>query len=453
MKQTAILCVDDERAILDSLRIELENFFGNEYLIEIAQDGEEALDILIELLEDSYEVALVISDYIMPGIKGDELLKRIHVISPKTLKIMLTGQADLEAVGNAISYARLYRYIPKPWHDKDLILTVKEAVHSYFKDKQLAEQNLQLMQMNLELEQLNREQSKLIVQLHTNERHLKQHTEELFHLNEAFSRFVPRQFLQLLNKSSIVDIQLGEAVQQEMSVLFSDIRDFTTLSESMKLEDNFKFINAYLSRMEPAINENQGFIDKYIGDAIMALFQGSADCAVKAGIAMLHTLNEYNQERKSRGDVPIQIGVGINTGSLMLGTVGGENRMDGTVISDAVNVAARIEGLTKNYGVSMLISHFTFMQLQNPENYAIRAIDRVQVKGKSETVSLFEVFDADQPEIREGKLATSQTFTKALLLFKLGKLGEAEQLFADCLRQSPRDRVAQIYRQRCQQPQ
>jgi class 3 adenylate cyclase len=185
----------------------------------------------------------------------------------------------------------------------------------------------------------------------------------------------------------------------------------------------------------------------------MALFQGSADCAVKAGIAMLHTLNEYNQERQSRGDVPIQIGVGINTGSLMLGTVGGENRMDGTVISDAVNVAARIEGLTKNYGVSMLISHFTFMQLQNPENYAIRAIDRVQVKGKSETVSLFEVFDADQPEIREGKLATSQTFTKALLLFKLGKLGEAEQLFADCLRQNPRDRVAQIYRQRCQQPQ
>ncbi len=453
MKQTAILCVDDERAILDSLRIELENFFGNEYLIEIAQDGEEALDTLIELLEDSYEVALVISDYIMPGIKGDELLKRIHVISPKTLKIMLTGQADLEAVGNAINYARLYRYIPKPWHDKDLILTVKEAVHSYFKDKQLAEQNLQLMQMNLELEQLNREQSKLIIQLHTNERHLKQHTEELFQLNEAFSRFVPRQFLQLLNKSSIIDIQLGEAVQQEMTVLFSDIRDFTKLSESMKLEDNFKFINAYLSRMEPAINENQGFIDKYIGDAIMALFQGSADCAVKAGIAMLHTLNEYNQERQSRGDVPIQIGVGINTGSLMLGTVGGENRMDGTVISDAVNVAARIEGLTKNYGVSMLISHFTFMQLQNPENYAIRAIDRVQVKGKSETVSLFEVFDADQPEIREGKLATSQTFTKALLLFKLGKLGEAEQLFADCLRQSPRDRVAQIYRQRCQQPQ
>jgi class 3 adenylate cyclase/FixJ family two-component response regulator len=453
MSQTAILCVDDERAILDSLRIELENFFGNQYLIEIAQSGEEALEVLIELLKDRYEVALVISDYIMPGIKGDELLKRIHLISPRTLKIMLTGQADLEAVANAINYAKLYRYIPKPWHVQDLTLTVKEAVRSYFKDKQLAEQNQQLMQMNLDLEQLTREQSKLIVKLHTNECYLKQQTEELFQLNKAFSRFVPQQFLQLLNKSSIVDIQLGEAVQQKMSVLFSDIRDFTKLSESMKLEDNFKFINAYLSRMEPAINENQGFIDKYIGDAIMALFQGSADCAVKAGIAMLHTLNEYNQERQSRGDIPIQIGIGINTGSLMLGTVGGENRMDGTVISDAVNVASRIEALTKNYGVSMLISHFTFMQLQNPENYAIRAIDRVQVKGKSETVSLFEVFDADQPEIREGKLATSQTFTKALLLFKLGKLDEAEQLFADCLQQNPGDRVAQIYRQRCQQPQ
>jgi class 3 adenylate cyclase/FixJ family two-component response regulator len=453
MNQIAILCVDDERSILDSLRIELENFFENQYLIELAQNGEEALDVLIELLQDRYEVAVVISDYIMPGIKGDELLKRIHMISPKTLKIMLTGQADLEAVGNAINYARLYHYIPKPWNIHDLTLTVKEAIRSYCKDKQLAEQNQQLMQMNLELEQLTSEQSNLIIQLHTNERHLKEHTEELFQLNEAFSRFVPRQFLHLLNKSSIVDIQLGEAVQQEMSVLFSDIRDFTKLSENMTLEDNFKFINAYLSRMEPAINKNQGFIDKYIGDAIMALFSGSADCAVKAGIAMLHILNQYNQERQSTGHIPIQIGIGINTGSLMLGTVGGENRMDGTVISDAVNVASRIEALTKNYSVSMLISQFTFMQLQNPENYAIRAIDRVQVKGKSETVSIFEVFDADQPEIREGKLATSLTFTQALLLFKSGKLGEAEQLFADCLRQNPGDRVAQIYRQRCKQPQ
>ncbi len=169
-------------------------------------------------------------------------------------------------------------------------------------------------------------------------------------------------------------------------MLFSDIRDFTTLSESMTQEDNFKFINSYLSRMEPLIVENRGFIDKYIGDAIMALFSGGADDAVKAGIAMLHLLAEYNRHRLKSGYIPIMIGIGINTGSLMLGTVGGHNRMDSTVISDAVNLASRIEGLTKNYGVSLLITHETFLRLTNPADYAFRLIGRVKVKGKSDMV-------------------------------------------------------------------
>jgi predicted ATPase/class 3 adenylate cyclase/GAF domain-containing protein/tRNA A-37 threonylcarbamoyl transferase component Bud32 len=273
---------------------------------------------------------------------------------------------------------------------------------------------------------------------------------EVLQLNVAYERFVPKQFLQFLHKESIIDVQLGDQVQQEMSVLFSDIRSFTTLSESMTPEDNFKFINAYLSRMEPAIIEHQGFIDKYIGDAIMALFANSADDAVKAGIAMLHRLNEYNQHRTKTGYPPIQIGIGINTGALMLGTVGGYSRMDSTVISDAVNIASRIESLTKEYGVSMLISHQTFFHLQNSVQYAIRLIDRVKVKGKSETVSVFEVFDGDPPKLRDGKLATIKLFEEALVLYNLKNWDEAEQLFQQCLRQNPGDRVAQIYVERCQ---
>jgi class 3 adenylate cyclase len=270
-------------------------------------------------------------------------------------------------------------------------------------------------------------------------------------LNQAFERFVPRQFLQFLDKESIVDVQLGDQVQQEMSVLFSDIRDFTTLSESMTPQDNFTFINAYLSRMEPAIIENQGFIDKYIGDAIMALFSGEADNAVKAGIDMLHRLAEYNQHRANCDYAPIKIGIGINTGSLMLGTVGGKNRMDSTVISDAVNLASRVESLSKNYGVSILITQHTFERLQDSNQYAIRIIDRVHVKGKSEMVSIFEVFDADPPEIREGKLITKTAFEQALLLYNLQKIREAEQLFTHCLRLNPMDKAAKIYRQRCTQ--
>jgi len=276
-------------------------------------------------------------------------------------------------------------------------------------------------------------------------------TSEVLQLNLAYSRFVPRQFLQFLNKESITDVQLGDQVQQEMSVLFADIRDFTTLSETMTPQDNFNFINAYLSRMEPAIIENQGFIDKYIGDAIMGLFSCGADNAVKAGIDMLYRLAEYNIQRSKAGRLPIQIGIGINTGSMMLGTVGSNSRMDGTVISDAVNLGSRLEGLTKNYGVSLLISHHTFLALNSPADYDFRLIDRLQVKGKSELVTVYEIFDADPAELRLGKLFTKPEFEKALFLYIRGNFSAAANLFKNCLYLNPDDKVAKIYLQRCQQ--
>jgi class 3 adenylate cyclase/DNA-binding NarL/FixJ family response regulator len=425
MNQVAItiICVDDDITVLNSLKIELENNFGGQYIIELAQDAEEALEIFAELMDTGYEIPIVISDYIMPGMKGDELLRCIHAISPKTLKIMLTGQADIEAMGNAINYANLYRYISKPWDAKDLALTVKEAINSYFNEKALADKTTKLLKINRELEQLN----------------------------HAFSRFVPKQFLKLLNKSSITEIELGDAVQQTMSILFADIRDFTKLSEKMTPNENFKFINSYLSCMEPAIIENGGFIDKYIGDAIMALFPESADDAVKAAIGMLSALNEYNQHRQSIGYPSVKIGIGINTGSLMLGTVGGKSRMDGTGIGDAVNLASRVESLTKDYRVSLLITQQTFDLLQDITRYALRLIDRVQVKGKSELVTVYEVFETDSRLIKEAKLANKTKFEEAWLLYNQASFQAAAQLFKYCLCQNPGDQVARIYLERCQQ--
>ncbi|MFM9266941.1 adenylate/guanylate cyclase domain-containing protein [Tychonema sp. BBK16] len=588
MNQKVIICVDDERTVLRSLKAELQEAVGNNYMIEIAEGGEEALELIEELLEDGDEIILIISDHIMPEIKGDELLKQVHLISPKTIKIMLTGQADIEAIANAINHANLYRYITKPWQAEDLKLTVKEALNSYLQDQKLTKQNSQLQRMNNELAKLNSDQAALITKLHENENRLTQFLEampmgvgvldadgkvyyinrkakeifgkgvgsdipaeqlsevyqlyqagtiqncpvenlpiiralsgetsvsddlevrhgdqiipleiqatpiydkdgkivyaintlqditerkqaeaerqkfieELFEVNcnlelalsaeleiaEATSRFVPNQFLSFLGCESIVNVKLGEAVELEMSVLFSDIRDFTTLSEQMTPEENFKFINSYLSHMEPLIVANQGFIDKYIGDAIMALFSESADDAVRAGIAMLHALVEYNQHRASVNYIPIKIGVGINTGSLMLGIVGGPSRMDGTVISDTVNLASRIESLTKKYGVSLLITQQTFEHLSNPADYAIRVIDQVQVKGKLEMVTVYEVFDADLPEVKAGKLATLQVFSEAVSLYHADTFNDAAVLFADCIGQNPGDQVAQFYLQRC----
>lgn len=274
--------------------------------------------------------------------------------------------------------------------------------------------------------------------------------QNLTSLNHAYERFVPRQFLQLLNKESIVDVELGDQIQQEMSVLFTDIRSFTALSEQMTPAENFRFINGYLKQMEPIILQHQGFIDKYIGDAIMALFPRHADDALQAGIDILNTLVIYNRNRTKAGYQPIEIGIGINTGSLILGTVGGTNRMDGTVISDAVNLASRIEDLTKTFNTPLLITNHTVDRLTNPQQYAMRVVGQIRVKGKTVPVTVYEVFEADLTPVRDQKLATATLFAEALALYESQQWGAAAQQFQACLRQNPQDQVAQMYGDRCQ---
>ncbi len=289
-----------------------------------------------------------------------------------------------------------------------------------------------------------------ITELKRTQQDLQKSKRELERQNKAYSRFVPSAFLSFLGKDSIVDVELGDQIQKEMSIMFSDIRDFTALSESMTPRDNFRFINAYLSKMEPPILEQGGFIDKYIGDAIMALFPRSPDDAVQAAIGMLNNLHRYNAERAGKGYLPIDIGIGIHTGSLMLGTIGGQKRMDGTVISDAVNLASRVEGLTKMYGASLLITEHTFNELNDLNHYYIRIIDKVRVKGKSEPVIVFEVLDGCLPEVRDSKLSILTLFTSAFTAYQRRNFSEAITLFSECLQISPTDKASQIYLKRCQ---
>jgi len=233
-----------------------------------------------------------------------------------------------------------------------------------------------------------------------------------------------------------------------MTILFSDIRGFTSLSEKMTPKENFKFINSYLSKMEPIITQYNGFIDKYIGDAIMALFPTNADDAVRSSISMLKKLDIYNEERHKAGYKPIKIGVGLNTGALMLGTVGGKNRMDGTVISDAVNLASRMEGMTKGFDIGLLISENTYFKLKNPSIYAIRMLDRVKVKGKNIPVTVYEVFDTD-PNI-ELKLKTRDQFEQALNYYRHQEFIKAINCFQQVLQINDKDKASQIYIERCQ---
>lgn len=155
MVKPVVLCVDDEKPVLESIKEQLRSSLDNDYIIETAESGPDALDIIDELSADGLEVGVIISDQIMPEMKGDELLKIVHCRSPRTLKILLTGQADAEAVGSAVNHANLYRYLSKPWQMTDFLMTVKEALRSYIQDKKLEEQNLELQKINQTLEELN----------------------------------------------------------------------------------------------------------------------------------------------------------------------------------------------------------------------------------------------------------------------------------------------------------
>ena len=158
-----------------------------------------------------------------------------------------------------------------------------------------------------------------------------------------------------------------------MSILFSDIRSFTSISEKMTPKENFSFLNSYLNQMSPIIRENKGYIDKFMGDGVMALFKSSANDSIKAAIGMQRYLNRYNRNSYKDKTHKINIGIGINTGEMMLGTLGEVNRMEGSVISDAVNLASRLEGLTKIYKVGIIISEETYKNI-NEEFFNIRFI-------------------------------------------------------------------------------
>ncbi len=220
----------------------------------------------------------------------------------------------------------------------------------------------------------------------------------LWQLNQSMERFVPREFLRFLKKENVMEIELGDHASHRMTVLFADIRDFTSLSEKLTPEENFRFINSFLNRMGPIIRDHHGFVDKYMGDGIMALFPERAEDAVEAAIHLREELLRYNHDRSKMNYQPINFGVGLHTGDLMLGTVGENRRMDGTVISDAVNLASRIEALTKKLGIGIAISEATHACLQNADDYQIRYAGKERVKGKSKEVSIFEVAGRRTPE-------------------------------------------------------
>lgn len=272
---------------------------------------------------------------------------------------------------------------------------------------------------------------------------------ELVMTELAYRLFVPSQFMKLMGASSILQARLGQHADQSLTVLFSDIRDFTTLSESMTQQENFRFLNSYLGEVGPIIERFGGFIDKFIGDGIMALFPGGSDDGLRAAIGMMKNLRSYNDGRKRARYYPLRIGVGLNSGIAMLGTIGAQNRMETTVIGDTVNLASRLESITRVYGAPLLISEHTLYGLADASKYSVRLIDRVRVKGKTHPQSVYEVFDADLPELHEAKLRTLPLFSRAIACYHMRDVERARDLLQQCREAGPTDSVVELYLERC----
>ncbi|CAN5548551.1 hypothetical protein BH11BAC5_BH11BAC5_55190 [soil metagenome] len=262
---------------------------------------------------------------------------------------------------------------------------------------------------------------------------------------KATNKFVPHEFIKSLGHDLITDVNLGDQVEKIVTVLFSDIREYTTLSEQMTPNENFRFVCSFNERMGPIIQQHNGFINQYLGDAIMAIFPGKAEDALSAAIAMQKDVQEFNKERIAGNQLPIKIGVGMHTGPLIMGITGDANRMDATTISDTVNTASRLESLTKYFKGKIIISGATFNAVDNGDDFQCRHLGMVQLKGKMATTSIYECFCGDIPQDYEKKMATLQLFDKGMDNYIGRAFEEAVKYFEEIVTIHPEDFTARFF--------
>ncbi|MGK7921201.1 MAG: response regulator [Trichodesmium sp.] len=391
-----LLIVDDEPINIQVLRNHLQ---ANKYRVTQALEGKEAL----AALETEQNFDLVLLDVMMPGMSGYEVCAKIREKYPaQSLPIlMLTAKNQIADLVMGFQFGA-NDYLTKPFAKDELLTRIKTHI-------------------------------------------------QLSKITNAYGRFVPHEYVKLLSKENILDVHLGDRVSKKMAIFFSDIRSFTSISEQMTSQETFAFVNRYLEQVCPEIRDRNGLIIKFMGDGIMAVFPDGADEAVQSAIAQLQKLQEYNQTLKATGWMPIKIGIGIHWGHMMVGILGEQTRMSGDAISDNVNLTARLEGLTKFYGVSLLISESAFNCLKNPQKYQIRFLDRASVKGRNEPINVYEIMDGEVDTVRELKLKTQADFERGLESYRLGNLVAAKDNFQKVLAVNSADKTAQLYLERIYQ--
>jgi len=442
---TRALIVDDSRTARVRMRRLLEGAEGGRFEVEEVVDGGEALELLAKTPLDRLPDVILL-DRNMPRLSGDACI-RILKSDPvwKTIPVIfLTAQADKAEVAKGLTQLGSDDYLAKPFDPGEMLARVKALVRA-----KRAEDESRALTRNLE--QALAAQRKANAELKTARIELAE-TQAVAMMTRAFEKFVPKQFLERIARDGLENLKPGNVQASGITTLFSDIRSFTTISEGMTPQALFAFLNEYLAQMQGPIDHFGGFIDKFIGDAIMALFDqegsGQAEAAVKAAIGMQRRLAEWNRERQGPSAFPVASGVGIHTGIVMLGTLGSTTRMDSTVIGDAVNLASRLEGLTKHYGVRIIVSGDTWKMLDSAL-FESRELDLVAVKGRAAPVPIHEVYQDLEGEALERARRLADSFAPALAAYRRRDWEGATAGFRACLAVVPADVTTAHLIERC----
>ncbi|MBF0462041.1 MAG: response regulator [Magnetococcales bacterium] len=442
-----ILTVDDSRTVRHHVRQTLEQDDEVHFTIHEAENGAAAVRFLCANEPDQWPDVIIL-DRNMPVLSGDECIRVLK--SDEQWRVIpvlfLTAQDDIQEVVRGLSDLQADAYLPKPFHTDELLARVKVLVRI-----KRAEDNARRLNKNLAA--ALEEQKRAYAELKTTRIQLAE-TQAMAVMTKVFEKFVPKQFLQRIASEGMETIRAGRVASETITILFSDIRSFTQISETMTPDDLFAFLNDYLSRMERPIEQNNGFIDKFIGDAVMALFDGNfrvqAQGAVRAAIGMQRELQTLNAERVAQGLMGIGTGIGIHIGSVMLGTLGNDNRMDSTVIGDAVNLASRLEGLTKFYGCPIIASE-DVVRFLDPQEFALCELDLVAVKGRGQAVSVYEIFENGPEPHWERKRQVARCFKKGLERYRARAWAESFAAFRQCLELDADNLAGRIYLERCAQ--
>jgi predicted ATPase/class 3 adenylate cyclase len=267
-------------------------------------------------------------------------------------------------------------------------------------------------------------------------------------LTEANRRFVPGGFLTGLGRTSIVDVNLNEAIEREMNVLFVDLRRFSALSAQLGPRGTIGMINRYLAHVQPGITAYGGFVGQYYGDGILALFPKEPDDALRGAIAMCRGLEAYNRDRGP--DFPgLRFGMGLHSGPVILGTIGDPDHFQCAVVGDSVNLASRMENLTKHFGAMLVLSAAARERIMAPDQFALRSLGSVAVDGCAEGMEAFECTACYPEALQDRIMAYHDLYSDGLAAYRAGQWAQAQKRFELCVDACERDMVARGFAQRC----